>query len=183
MMPLAGSGSGPLGPLLPEHISEFVVGLVLFGIIWFAIRRWVAPAFEKMYAKREDEIQGGIERAEKAQAEAEQAKKQYEAQLAEANVEARKILDKARADGSAAADGIRRKAEADSRRIVATGRAQLDADRIRVIGELRSDVGLMATDLAGKILGESLTDDQRARRTVDEFMDQLAQMTPAAKDA
>ena len=32
MLPL--EGTGPLGPLLPEHIVEFVIGLVLFGIIF-----------------------------------------------------------------------------------------------------------------------------------------------------
>ena len=87
MLPLEG-GTGPLGPLLPEHIVEFVMGLVLFGIILFIVTKKVVPVFEKTYAERADSIRGGMDRAEKAQAEASAALAKYQAQLEDARGEA-----------------------------------------------------------------------------------------------
>ena len=67
----------PLGPLAPHHLSEVVVGIVLMLIIWLVLAKKVVPAFEEMYHKRLDAIQGGMERAEKAQADAEAALSEY----------------------------------------------------------------------------------------------------------
>jgi len=47
---------------------------------------------------------------------------------------------------------------------------------------LRSEVGTLATTLAGRIVGESLNDDQRAARVVDRFLADLeTQNAGAAK--
>jgi F-type H+-transporting ATPase subunit b len=39
--------------------------------------------------------------------------------------------------------------------------------------QLRSEIGTLATTLAGRIVGESMEDDQRARRTVERFLADL----------
>ena len=41
------------------------------------------------------------------------------------------------------------------------------------MAQLRSEIGGLATTLAGRIVGESLEDDERARRTVDRFIADL----------
>ena len=43
------------------------------------------------------------------------------------------------------------------------------------MGSLQRDVGDLALQLASKIVGESLTDDERARATVDRFIAELEQ--------
>jgi F-type H+-transporting ATPase subunit b len=49
----------------------------------------------------------------------------------------------------------------------------LDAQRASVVAELRADLGRVAVDLAGKVVGESLEDEARQRRTVDRFLAEL----------
>ena len=51
--------------------------------------------------------------------------------------------------------------------------AQLEADRAQTIASLRHEVGTLAVTLAGKVVGESLTDDARARATVERFIADL----------
>lgn len=72
MLPLEG-----FGPLLPEHLSEIIAGIVLFLICWLVIQKKVVPAFEATYEERAAAIQGGMEKAEKAQAEAAAALEEY----------------------------------------------------------------------------------------------------------
>ena len=68
---------------------------------------------------------------------------------------------------------MREQAQAESARIKAQAQAQLEAERAQVLAQLRTEVGGLATTLAGRIVGESLEDDERARRTVDRFLADL----------
>ncbi len=166
-------GTGPLGPLLPDHISEFVVGIILFFVIFVVVRKVVMPRMEKMYTQRVDDIQGGIDRADQAQAEAQAALAEYRAKLASAEEDAAQIRETAKAAGSRIQAELRAKAEDEASRIVTSARVQVEAERAQAVESLRKDVGGMATSLAGKILGESLDDDLRVKQTVDSFIDSL----------
>ncbi len=161
------------GPLLPAHPEEIVVGLVLMIIIWLVMWKKVVPTFEKSYEARREAIVGGIEQAEKAQAEADAARQEYQAQLADARSEAARIREEAKNQGAAILAEMREQAQADSQRILAQTQAQLEAERAKVLNQLRGEVGGLATQLAGRIVGESLDDDERARRTVDRFIADL----------
>ncbi|WP_203566928.1 F0F1 ATP synthase subunit B [Aestuariimicrobium ganziense] len=162
-----------LGPLAPHYLSEIIMGIVLMVLIIVVLAKAVVPAFEKMYAERADAIQGGMERAEKAQAEAEQALQEYRSQLAEAREEAAKIREDAKNQGAQILAEMRERAAKESERMVESARAQIEAERAQASSQLRAEVGGLATTLAGKIVGESLTDDQRARGTVERFLAEL----------
>lgn len=179
MLPL--EGGLDLGPLLPEHLSEIIAGIVLFLLIWWVVAKKVVPVFEATYAERTAEITGGIEKAEAAQKEAAAALAEYQAQLATARAEAGRIREDARAQAVTLAAEIREQAQADSARMVAAAKAQIEAERNQVINQLRGEVGGLATQLAGRIVGESLEDDERARRSVDRFIAEL-ESQPATAD-
>ena len=179
MTPLEG-GTGPLGPLMPHYLTEVVVGIVLMLIIWWVVAKQVVPKFEAMYEERADAIRGGMERAEKAQEDAAAALAQYKAQLSEARGEAAKIREDAKNAGAQIQAEMREHANAEASRILASAEAQIEADRSHAKEALRREVGGLATALAGKIVGESLTDDDRARRTVDRFLSDLETQSPKA---
>lgn len=162
-----------LGPLLPHHLSELIAGAILLLIIWLVIRAKVAPAFEKMYAERTEAIQGGMEKAEKAQAAAEEALREYQEQLADARQEAARIREEAKNEGARIKTEMREQADAEAQRIIANAKTQIEAERAQAVTQLRTEVGGLATTLAGRIVGESLDDDARARRTVDRFIADL----------
>jgi F-type H+-transporting ATPase subunit b len=168
---LAAEG-GDVNPLIPAW-EEIVLGLVAFGLLCFVLMKFVFPQMEKMFAARVDAIEGGIKRAEAAQAEANQLLEQYRAQLAEARTEAARIRDEARADAEGIRQDVLAKAREESDRIIAAGNEQLAAQRESIVRELRSEVGSLAVDLAGRIVGESLADEARSRGTVDRFISEL----------
>jgi F0F1-type ATP synthase, subunit b len=114
------------------------------------------------------------------QAEAEAALEQYRAQLAEARTEAAQIRDQARAEGQQILEELRAQAQEESARIVARGEEQLATSRQQVVNELRGQIGRLAVDLAGRVVGESLEDQARRSGTVDRFLDQLDGMAAGA---
>ena len=168
-------------PLIPP-VGEIIVGLITFGILLFVLVKFVFPQLEKTFVARREAIEGGIERAEAMQAEAKAALEQYRAQLAEARNEAAQIRDAARAEGQQIIEELRAQAQEESARIVARGEEQLANSRQQVVNELRGQIGTLAVDLAGRVVGESLADDARRSGTVDRFLDQLDGMAAPSAD-
>ncbi len=162
-----------LGPLAPEHLSEVIAGIVLMLLIFLVMWKAIVPAFEKMYDERSSRIEGGMQRAAAAEAKAEAALADYQDQLASAREEAARIREDAKNAGAQVLAEARDKATKESTRILETGRAHLEAERAQLLVQLRGEVGGLATTLAGKIVGESLADDERANRTVDRFLAEL----------
>jgi F-type H+-transporting ATPase subunit b len=159
-------------PLLPAPI-EIILSVVFVLLLTVVIARFVVPRFEATYAERTAAIQGGIEKAEKAQEAAEAALAEYTAQLAEARTEAARIREDAKTQGTQILAELREQAQAEAARIRTQGEAQLEAERAQVMAQLRNEIGGLAVTLASRIVGESLSDDARARRTVDRFLADL----------
>jgi F-type H+-transporting ATPase subunit b len=172
MLYLAAEGETAHSPIVPLW-QELVLGSIAFAILCFVLMKFVFPQMEKTFAARVDAIEGGLKRAEVAQAEANQLLEQCRAQLREARTEAARIRDEARADAEDIRQDILAKAREESDRIIASGRDQLAAQRESIVRELRSEVGTLAVDLASRIVGESLADEARNRGTVDRFLDEL----------
>ncbi len=159
-------------PVLPVW-SEVILALIVFAILYFLVTKFVVPSFEKTFAERTQAIEGGLAAAETKQAEADAKLAELNQQLADARHEAARIREDAREQGAAILAEMREQAQADARRITEQAHQQIEADRVQAVNALRTQVGTLAADLAGRIVGESLTDDERARRVVDRFLDEL----------
>ncbi|RIV32665.1 F0F1 ATP synthase subunit B [Micromonospora radicis] len=159
-------------PLVPLW-QELVIGTIAFALLCFVLLKFVMPRMEAMYQARVDAIEGGLKRAEAAQAEANQLLEQYRAQLAEVRTEAARIRDDARADAESIRTDILAKAREESDRVIAAGRESLAVERQTIVRELRAEVGGLAVELAGRIVGESLADEARRKGTVERFLTDL----------
>jgi F-type H+-transporting ATPase subunit b len=166
------AAEGAPNPLLP-HTAEIVVGFVAFGLLYFVMRRKVVPMFEKAFTARTEAIQGGIERAEKAQAEAADALVQYTEQLSKAQSESQALREEARIQGAAIIEELRAKAQEEAARITASAHASIEAERQQAVTSIRNEVGALAVELASKIVGEALDDQARQSRIVDRFLEDL----------
>jgi F-type H+-transporting ATPase subunit b len=159
-------------PIIPIW-QEIVVGSIAFAVLCFVLMKFVFPRMETMFQARVDAIEGGIKRAEEKQAEANALFEQYKLQLAEARTEAARM----RTEAASEAEGIRQdvlaRAREEADRIIAAGKEQLAAERQTIIRELRTEVGSLAVDLAGRIVGESLEEESRRRGTVERFLSEL----------
>ncbi len=155
---------------LPEEIVWSAIFLLIFAGVFM---KFVLPRMNAVLDERSEKIEGGIRHAEQVQEQVDQLRNDQEQELAAARQEAAAIREKARVDGQKIVDEARARAEAENDRVLAAGRQQLSAERISASTELRGEVGTLASDLASKIVGESLTDDERSRRVIDRFLDDL----------
>jgi F-type H+-transporting ATPase subunit b len=159
-------------PLIPA-VYDIIWSLVCFAII-FAVFFWkVLPAIRKTLDERSEIIEGGIAKAENAQAEAAAALAEYNARLTEARAEAGRIREQARADGQRILADLKQQASIEAARITTNAQAQIEAERQAALVSLRSEVGSLAIDLASGVIGESLNDDRRSAALVDRFLADL----------
>ena len=161
-----------LNPLVP-HPIEIVLSIVVFGILYFLAKKYVVPNFEKTFAERTSAIEGGLQAAETKQAEADAKLAELEQQLSEARHEAAKIREEAREQGAQIVSEMREQGESEKARIIDGAHTQIAAERQQAVASLRAEVGTLATTLAGRIVGESLEDDERSGRVVDRFLADL----------
>ncbi|MFE6226380.1 MULTISPECIES: F0F1 ATP synthase subunit B [unclassified Streptomyces] len=176
---LAAEGE-PMPPLLP-HLDELVIGLIAFVIVFGFLAKKLLPNINKVLVERREAIEGGIEKAESAQIEAQSVLEQYKAQLAEARHEAARLRQEATEQGTAIIQEMKAEGQRQREEIIAAGHTQIEADRKAAAASLRQDVGKLASDLAGKLVGESLQDTALQSRTIDRFLDELEEKAEAVR--
>ncbi|MEU4201600.1 F0F1 ATP synthase subunit B [Streptomyces sp. NPDC045470] len=162
----------PENPLVPP-IPELVIGLIAFFIVFGFLAKKLLPNVNKVLDERREKIEGGIEKADALQAEAQQVLEDYRSQLADARHEAARLRQEAQEQGATLIAEMRAEGQRQREEIIAAGHAQIEADRKQAAQSLRQDVGKLATELAGKLVGESLEDHARQSRTIDRFLDEL----------
>ncbi|HZJ06662.1 MAG TPA: F0F1 ATP synthase subunit B [Nocardioidaceae bacterium] len=182
MNPITLAAEEELNPLIP-HPVEIVLALVVFGLLYLAVKKWVVPNFEKTFSERTTAIEGGLAAAETKQAEADAKLEELNQRLGEARHDAAKIREDARSQGATIVAEMREQGQAESARIVEHAHNQIEAERQQAITSLRAEVGSLATSLAGRIVGESLDDEARQSRVVERFLADLESDDASANGA
>ncbi|HUK73721.1 MAG TPA: F0F1 ATP synthase subunit B [Streptosporangiaceae bacterium] len=167
-------------PLIPKP-TELIIGAIAFFIVFGALGKVLLPRIQKTLTERTDKIEGGLQRAEELQLEAQRALEEYQARIAEARQEAARLREQAREEGAQIIVEMREQAQAEARRLLEAAESQLDAERQQALTALRTDVGALAVELASRIVGESLADETRRTRVVDRFLDEIERESGAAE--
>jgi len=168
-LPLSSEG-GETPNVLGVPLDEFILGLVAFSIVLIVMAKVALPSIKKALEERTDAIEGGLQRAAEAETEANKLLDDYKQQISGAQDEAAAIRAKAEADGKTIVAEAKSQAELERAAIAQRAEAQLVAERSQTVASLRQDVGGIAVDLAGRIVGATLEDDDRANAVVDEFI-------------
>lgn len=139
-----------------------------FVITWFA---W--GPLTRILGERRARIEQGLKDAEQARTDRESAEQERLATMAEARREANEILARAQkvAQETREADIAATRDELERMRVRAA--AEIEAEKGRAIADLRAEVADLALTAAGRVVGESMTDD-RQRRLVAEFLAETA---------
>jgi len=153
--------------------GTFIVELIAFAAIVWILAKWVIPPINRAMTARQEAIRTQFSELEQAETDAREAEAAYKEQLNNAKHEAARIREEAREQGAQIVQEAREKAQVEADRIVEHAHTQIEADRKAAFASLRRDVGSLATTLAGRIVGESMDDDERQGRVVERFLADL----------
>ena len=159
-------------PILPEE-NEIIWGGLAFLIILGALWKFGLPAVNKAMNARTERIRNSLDEAERAKADAESLRADYQRQLGEARSEAARIVEEARQQADAVRRDLTSRAEAEAQDLRRRNAEQLEAERARVLGELRGQVAVLAVDAAERVVRANL-DSEANRRLVEEYISDLS---------
>jgi F-type H+-transporting ATPase subunit b len=153
--------------------ATFLVELAAFALLFYLLARYVIPPINRAMTNRQEAIRKEFADLDRARADANAAEAEFKAQIADARHEAARIREEARDQGAQIVSEMRQQGESEKARIIDGAHTQIAAERQQAVASLRAEVGTLATTLAGRIVGESLEDDERSGRVVDRFLADL----------
>ncbi len=180
-LPVFSAASGEEGGGLTVNLFWVIVAaanfLVFFLLAW---KIAIEPVGERLQERRE-RIEQGLKDADAARRDRETAADQRQAVINEARREASEIVQRAQK----VADETRDKGVADTQleidRMRERAVSDIDAERKRALADVRNQVAELALAAAGKVVGETMS-DEREKRLVDEFLTQVSAEAPAGDD-
>ena len=173
-LPTVALAEGPSGAdlLLPKP-AEFIPALIAFLVIWLIMAKLAWPSILGMMEKRQQKIQDDLDSAEKSKAKAAAEAQSYEDKLVEANHKAEEIISAAKKEAEEERSQILAKAQHEASDIIAKAHGAVDSERRKSTIELSSSVVDLSVEIASKIIGNDLTEDQQ-RRLAEKYLAEVS---------
>jgi|SRR5437868_52370 len=154
--------------LIPN--GTFFFELICFVVILWIIWKKILPVINNAIEKRQATIKQQFDDAEKARTDAEKARQEYQDALAETRKEISRLRDEANAEKAQIIEEARATARSEAEAVAEQERSRLATERQQVLLGLRTEIGELAFTLAEKLVRESLREEDRQRRLVDDFI-------------
>lgn len=158
-----------LGIQWPKLIAQ----VINFAIVLFVLWKWAYKPVLQMLELRRTKIEESVANADKIKQELARTEADRQAKLTQADTEANKLIEEARAAAARLLEQETQKAVAAANQIVTKAREANDAELARMKVELRREVGRLVVETTAKVTGKILTvEDQQ--RLVNETNQQIA---------
>jgi len=154
-----------LGLDLATFIGQLVSFLILLGLlVYFGYK-----PIRKMLDERANRIKEGMEQAEAAKQEYEQAKVAVQEQIGEARQEGQAVISQAAQIGDRLKEEAKEEARKEAQAIVDRTRVELERERDKAIDDLRREFVDTAILAAEKVINETL-DKEKHRELIEEAL-------------
>ena len=151
------------------NLIAFLSQLVSFGIVFFILWRWGLPAILSTMEKRQAVIREGVENAEKAKRDLEEATRRADELMLEARRQAQDTIAQAAKAAEGEANRIREDAHAQAEQISKQQVARIQQEAARARADLNRLVVNLSINAASKVISKSV-DSSDNRRLVEEFV-------------
>src|ERR1051326_1181811 len=147
----------------------FLSQLFSFGVIFLVLWRWGFPTIIKTLDKRQAVIREGVENAEKARRDLEEATKRADETMLEARRQAQEVIAQATKGAEREAHRIQEEAYARAQQSEQQQVARIQQEAARAQAELSRLVVNLSIQAATKVISKSV-DSSDNRRLVEEFV-------------
>jgi len=152
---------------------HLIAQIISFCIVAFLLQRFAYKPVVAMLEERRRRIEEGLANADKIKQELASAQVKAQEILTQANTQANKAIEDARAAASKVQESETQKAIAAAEQIIAKAREAAAADHARMLAELKREVGRLVVQTTATVTGKVLTTDDQ-KRLADETAKQLA---------
>jgi F-type H+-transporting ATPase subunit b len=146
---------------------------VIFLLVYYLLSKFAFRPIQQALKKRETDIQYALDEAKRAREEMANLKAANEELLKQAQEERAKILIEAKEARESILKEARNRAKEESQKIVAIAKEEIENMRKEAMIDLKNQVGIMAIDLAEKILREKLKESTEQEKLIANFINDM----------
>jgi F-type H+-transporting ATPase subunit b len=154
---------------IPQVSEIFWSGLVVV-ILAVLFCKFILPKLDSVLEQRKAEVEGRIDNAKKTMETAQKTLDSYNQQMKSANKEVAKIRETARNEAVQIVSDAKANATKSADQIMETATKTINAQKKQALVSLEQDIGQIATDLAQKLIGETLKDKDTQSKVIDNFI-------------
>lgn len=147
--------------------------VVIFLVLYLVLGRMAFGPIQRALKKRDNEIQDSIDEAKRVRAEMQTAAEENKRLLAEAREERTRIISEAERERNQMISEAKDEARAAARKVAADAKRDIDNMRKSAMVELKKEVGVMAIEIAEKILHRDLKTDATQQAYVNDLVSDL----------
>jgi F-type H+-transporting ATPase subunit b len=137
--------------------SELLVSLVSFGVLFVIMWKFALPPITNMLDERAAKIKDSLEKAEQTRVEAERLLDEYKQQLAEARLEANRVIEQGRKVAETMKDEIVAKANEERESMLTRAREEIQGEKRTAMAELQAQVADLSVAVANRVIGSTLS--------------------------
>jgi F-type H+-transporting ATPase subunit b len=168
-----GDTAREVGQTFGFNVWLFLSQCISFAIVAFLLQRFAYKPIINVLEERRQRIKEGLENAERIKRELAEAETRYQEILTNANTEAQRMIEEARASAGAVAERRTQQAISEAEGIIAKAREATQLEHDRMLSELKREVGRLVIDTTSKVTGKVLTSEDQ-RRISEETARQVA---------
>ena len=171
---LAAEGANPFA----GTVYQAVAAAVVFVVVLVVLKRFAWSKILQGLQDRENKIKGDLQHAEQAAHKAADTLKEYQAQLATAQGEARKIIEQSRADAQKLAAQQVDQTQQQITQLRQRAEQEIQTAKEQAVSEIYAEAATLATTVAGKILQREIRPEDHAQAVEQS----LAEMAKASEN-
>ena len=164
-----------MGLLLPDTGLLFWM-LLSFIVVFAVLAKFGFPVITRMVEERREYVEQSLQAAKEANDQLAQVKSQSEALLQSAREQQMKILNEASATRDRIVAEAKAQAQAETQRQIEDAKRQIRLEQDAAIRAARSEIALLAVDIAQKVIREKLDNTPAQMNMIDRLLDEAPVM-------
>ena len=154
--------------------SHLIAQIISFIIVAIALYKWAYKPVLQVLEERRQRITEGLANAERIKEELAKTEAARQEVLAQANAQANRLIEEARAAAARVQEAETQKAVAEAAQIIAKAQDAAAVEKARTMSDLRREIGRLVVQTTGRVTGKVLTPEDQ-RRLAEETTSQLAE--------
>ncbi len=147
--------------------------LIIFALFWYLIGKFGFRPIQNALKKREVDIQESLDEAKRAREEMSNLVADNERLLIEAREERAKIIKEAKEVKASMIEAAKDEARNEAKRLVVNAKQDIENQRKAAMTDLKNQVGLMAVEIAEKVLRRELDNKNDQEKFVRELVSDI----------
>ncbi len=158
--------------MIEIQMKTLIAQMVNFSILIFFLNKFLFSKLGAFLDKRSHSIKNSLDEIEKDRADIARLREEYQERVTQLDKENYQKMQEAIQKGQEAASQLLAKADGEAKQMLDTAREEVVREKEKALREVRSEIGSLAIEIAGKIIGESYN-GKLQKKLVAEFVDKL----------